>query len=43
MGKINSNISELESEKKQYNKINNLVVALLLLGYFFYLKGKVMQ
>ena len=41
MGKINSNISEWKSEKKHYNEINNLVVALLLWGYFF--KGKVTQ
>ena len=43
MGKINSNISEWESKKKHYNEINNLVVALLLWGYFFIKKCKVRQ
>ena len=38
MGKINSNISEWKSEKKHYNEINNLVVALLLWGYFLKVK-----
>ena len=40
MGKINSNISEWELEKKHYNEINNLVVALLLWGYFLFKKVK---
>ena len=33
----------MKIRKEHYNEINNLVVELLLLGCFFYLKGKVIQ